>query len=179
VFPGYNHELFEPVTVRREPMGLKGTFAGDREVEFEEGSEWMPVLVLPKETVTRHLVLQALAWDTPPLGRARGTLEVKLRDKPWQTLERWSFDLDSHYWHHLYGGSPVPGLPDSRKDRTPRLSPTNLQDKVAAKAIAELGPRPYDELEARYKVRQKEAAIARGEASPEDESDEDRPNAEG
>jgi hypothetical protein len=157
--PEGNFEEFNPVVVPQEQPGPKRDDPKRRDERLGQESEWVPVVVLPGESSTRHIICQALAWDNPPLGRANATLEVKVTGKDWKAVEGWKFDLDGGMWHYLYGGTSFPGY----KEPGPRLDalyePPNLPELIGRNAVAKIGPAPFDVFRAKFRKRQRSLGI--------------------
>jgi hypothetical protein len=160
---GDSHEVFTPLRVLRSPLGGGYQSHEQREKRLDEESEWMPTLIPAKETVIRNVVLQGSAWDAPPFGQVMAILEVKIRGKSWDELERSSLNLDPKYWHLIYGGMAVPGSRVTDPESTDATSSPGLAEAIVAEAEEEFGPDWFEALQARSEERDRRAAKARGE----------------
>ena len=61
---------------------------------------WMPILVLPKETKSTHLVLESFRWEDPVIqSKLICTLEYKAENKTdYEKVDSWTFRLDAKSW---------------------------------------------------------------------------------
>lgn len=63
---------------------------------------WMPFVVLPKETVTKHFVFEK-RWDDPVIQR-RISFELQIhtdRTKKWEKVAKWEMSLTPSAWGEL------------------------------------------------------------------------------
>ena len=160
---GDDYEVFKPLLMLRSPLGGGYQSHMQREKRLDEESEWMPTLVPAKETVIRNVVLQGGAWNAPPLGQVKAVLEMKVQDKSWSELEQWSLNLDSEYWHLIYGGMAVAGSRVAHPESANNTTSSNLTETIIARAEEEFGPGWFEELQKRSEERDRRAAEARGE----------------
>lgn len=159
-------ETFAPLTLQDGPMGFKHETTHDRSARLGTEPEWMPVVVPPGETVTRHVEMTSGAWDWPPIGSLKLTMHFKAPSHDWQVIESWSQELAAKSWHFTYGGMPSYAVRStSEPDPAPRAP--EFSETFAPRARSELGEAPFDELRTRIKERNEEAAKVRRDAGEE------------
>jgi hypothetical protein len=127
VVPSDNFETFRPIVTLGESLGLKNDSREEREVWLEEAAEWSPFVVLPKASVSQHLVFQAGAWDVPVERPLRVILERHDgRGEDWVAVESWKLEIDAASWLRMAEGMAMPGRAGSRVDTGPRSFPESL-----------------------------------------------------
>lgn len=65
-------------------------------------SDWMPFIVLSKQTISKHLIFET-RWDKPVIQeKVTFTLEVKTDvDKEWKKIDSWNLSLTKEIWSEL------------------------------------------------------------------------------
>jgi hypothetical protein len=130
--PTQNFELFSPIAALAEPLGLRTDSLEDRNAWMDSNPEWSPFPVLPRETVVQNLVFQGDAWQRPVDYPLELVLQMHTKGAAeWKDVERWTIHLDEDDWPHLAGGSPYPGVTDSRPHHGSRVHPSDLANRLA------------------------------------------------
>jgi len=91
-------------------------------------NDWMPFVVLPKMTVTKHLIFES-RWEEPVI---QDEILIKLEmfldsKKNWVEIERWKTSLTPHYWSELVNRGTsfrIPPVESIRQES--HLSPPDL-----------------------------------------------------
>jgi hypothetical protein len=90
--------------------------------------DWMPFVILPRETITKHLVLES-RWDAPVIqDKVRCAMQVRTSaDSEWSKVGEWTFTLDPASWSELANvGTSFSASPDARCDRDEFCNPSDL-----------------------------------------------------
>jgi hypothetical protein len=68
-------------------------------IETSVKEDWMPFIVLPRETKNKHLVFET-RWDEPVIQEdVNCSLEIKIDSRPdWKEISKWNFKLTKKHW---------------------------------------------------------------------------------
>ncbi len=86
-----DHKIFEPISGNRFEWIEKAVIA-----------DWMPFVVLPKQTITKHLIFES-KWDEPVI-QENISFELEINtdtDKKWRSIAKWHFVLSAPMWSEL------------------------------------------------------------------------------
>ncbi len=116
--PIANHwEVFLPKwdidSIKFRQSEVKGRF---RWLDNAVLCDWMPFIVLSKQTVSKHLIFET-RWDKPVIQeRVVFTLEVKIDNaKKWESVDSWELSLTKEVWSELAEvGTPI-GTPSKNR----------------------------------------------------------------
>jgi hypothetical protein len=97
--------------------------------------DWMPLIVLPRETKVKHLVFES-RWDEP-IVQERMLCVLEVRSSPeyeWKQLAEWDYHLDAESWSELAEvGSSFSAAPDEHMQRREFRNPSDLHRYTGSK----------------------------------------------
>ena len=98
-----NYEIF-PVLWEVDGMKFRQADQKNRFKWIDEvvSSDWMPFIVLPKETKTKHLIFET-RWNEPVIQDEILFVAEILTDssKKWKKIAEWRFNLNKYFWSEL------------------------------------------------------------------------------
>ena len=137
-----------PIPDNREYFYAKWEVEGskisrERFTWIDEGkvAHWMPFVVLPKDTVTKHLVFES-TWDEPVIqNRIDCSMEIYSDlDRTWQELAQWDVVLSPTVWGELTNRGSAFSYETEVLHREDRIQPPDLHKFTGSKEpIPELG----------------------------------------
>jgi hypothetical protein len=99
-------------------------------------ADWMPFVVLPKETVTKHLVFESSSW-TEPVIQNRVTCIMEIRtdtDQTWKEIAKWDASLTAKVWGELtHRGTSFCYIPDGAINQLAEIHPIDLHKYTGSK----------------------------------------------
>jgi hypothetical protein len=98
-------------------------------------AEWMPFVVLPKETVTKHLVFES-RWDEPVIQkRITCTMQVYGDvEQAWKDIATWDVSLTASVWGELTNrGTSFSHTPDGAVHHSEEIHPPDLHKYTGSK----------------------------------------------
>jgi hypothetical protein len=134
-FPG-NYEFFFPNwELRPDKLNCidKNRFGWIDEVV---AADWSPFVILPKATVTKHLLFEE-RWDSPVVQkRIVATLELKADwSTNWISVTEWKLALHPETWVDLENGKAMMYMPDrGQASHEQQCSPPDLHKYTGTKA---------------------------------------------
>ncbi len=132
--PG-NHELL-PAKFELHPD--KATSIGKDRFEWIGqivAAHWAPYVILPKQTVSKHVVLEA-RWDEPVIqDDIQATLEMHVEGSPhWWPISKWRLNLTAREWSELADvGTSISYPPDGSAQPDESVSPPDLHKYTGTK----------------------------------------------
>jgi hypothetical protein len=134
--PPDNFETFGPVVVLAQSLGITADTTDARREWLDKSPEWGPLLVLPKQTVTQHLVFESGPWYKRVFQPMEITLEMhSSASADWVTVEQWTLQIDRDSWPHLLGGSAYPGRAASWVDMGAPARPEDLNERLGGPPV--------------------------------------------
>ncbi len=98
--------------------------------------DWMPFVLLPKETKTKHIVFEPGRWDEPIIqNKMQCELEVRLVGKDsWDKIVTWTHGLQPDVWSELVEvGTSFCCHPDSLHSERDYVNPSDLHKYTGTK----------------------------------------------
>lgn len=102
-----------------------------------EITEWMPYVVLPKQTLTRHVLFET-RWDDPVIqNKVHCTLQAQYgRDLAWKDIEVWELRMCEFTWSELTNqGTSISTMPKNSYPPNDTKSPPDLHKYTGSKKI--------------------------------------------
>ena len=97
-------------------------------------AHWMPVVVLAKETVTKHFVFET-TWDKPVIQK-RIDCSMQMYsdvDRTWQELAQWDVSLTPRVWGEFTNVGTSFSYSTEVLEREPRIQPPDLHKYTGSK----------------------------------------------
>jgi hypothetical protein len=97
-------------------------------------SDWMPFAIVPKATVTKHLIFES-RWETPVVQDIVDcTLEIRSDPSRWQNVTSWRLSLGADIWSGLVdGGVSIAFLPEGIESVLSDCIPPDLHKYTGTK----------------------------------------------
>lgn len=97
---------------------------------------WMPMILLPKETKTTHIVFESFRWDEPVIQEElKCTLEIKTdKSKGYKPIDTWKYRLTARDWYELAeNGRAHLSSSDSTREKEEYMKPKDLHKYTGTK----------------------------------------------
>src|SRR5690606_11043335 len=97
---------------------------------------WMPMILLPKETKTTHIVFESFRWEEPVIQEElRCTLEIKTdKSKDYTAIDSWKYRLTAREWYDLAeGGTAHLSSSESIREKEDYIKPKDLHKYTGTK----------------------------------------------
>jgi hypothetical protein len=96
--------------------------------------DWMPFIVLPKTTVTKHFVFEK-RWEDPVIQELINcTLEMRSDSDTWHEVTSWHLSLRPEFWSELVSGGAFTFHPNKTETVPTDCVPPDLHKYTGSKA---------------------------------------------
>jgi len=98
--------------------------------------DWMPFVLLPRDTKTKHIVFESFRWDNPVIQEEMlCELEILAKNRSrWEKITEWKFSLNVEVWSELVEvGTSISTSTDQKYEIREYLNPEDLHKYTGSK----------------------------------------------